>query len=190
MKVYTRYFKTFIYIQLLIFLTSFFIDLDWKLAGAFSGKFSIWVFWIIAIPGILQRLKAQNSLQKIQLFLMKYRRYLGIIMFNFAFIHFMWLRGFSYIEYGFPDIVPTYQIFGTVALLLLFPLYLTSNNFSLKKLGKKWKLLHRLVYPSMFLLVLHTSLQGLDYALIYGFPTLIVFSLQMYSHMYAAKLRR
>ena len=158
--------------------------------GAFSGKFSIWVFWIIAIPGIFQRLRVKNKLQKIQLFLMKYRRYLGIIMFNFAFIHFMWMRGFDILQSGIPSNIPLYQVFGSLALILITPLFLTSNNFSVRKLGKSWKTIHTLVYPVMFLLVLHTALQGRDYALIYGFPSAIILIIQIYSHIYAAKIKK
>ncbi|MGA1050036.1 MAG: ferric reductase-like transmembrane domain-containing protein [Minisyncoccia bacterium] len=191
MHSYKKYFKAFIYLQLLVLGVSlFFYDYDLKLAGAFSGKFSIWVFWIVAVPGILQRFRVKNRLQKIQLFLMKYRRYLGIIVFNFAFIHFMWMRGLDILTTGLPSTIPTYQVFGAIALVLLTPLFLTSNNYSVKKLGKFWKTLHTLVYPTMFLLVLHTAFQGLDYALIYGLPSAIILIIQIYSHIYAAKIKK
>lgn len=185
MNSYKRYFKIFIYLQITVFMVSLvFYNYDLKLVGAFSGKFSIWTFWIIAIPGIFQRFRVKNKLQKIQLFLMKHRRYLGIIMFNFAFIHFMWMRGFDIIQSGIPRNIPLYQVFGSFALILTTPLFLTSNNFSVKKLGKYWKTLHTLVYPIMFLLVLHTALQGQDYALIYGLPSAIILVIQIYSHIY------
>lgn len=181
-----QYFKNFIYIQILVFVISiFFLNKDFWLLGAFSGKFAIYVFWIIAIPGILQRFRVKKTLQKVQLFLMKNRRYLGIIMFNFAFIHYMWLKGFNIIKYGLPEFIPNYQIFGMLALTLSLPLVITSNNFSVKKLGKFWKTLHYLVYPIMFLLVLHTSLQGRDYALIYGLPSAFILILQIYSQFYS-----
>lgn len=185
MNSYKQYFKLFIYIQIIIFIGSIWIAYqNLILPGAFSGKFSIWTFWIIAIPGIFQRFRVKNKLQKIQLFLMKHRRYLGIIMFNFAFIHFMWMRGFDIIQSGIPSNIPLYQVFGSFALILTTPLFLTSNNFSVKKLGKYWKTLHTLVYPIMFLLVLHTALQGQDYALIYGLPSAIILGIQIYSHIY------
>lgn len=185
MNSYKRYFKLFIYIQIIIFIGSLWIaDQNLTLLGAFSGKFAIWVFWAIAAAGILQRFQAKGVFQKIQLFLMKYRRYLGIIMFNFSFIHFMWMRGFSMIQNGIPTIVPLYQVFGTITLILLLPLVLTSNNYSVKKLGKFWKKLHYLVYPVMFLLVFHTALQGQDYALIYGLPSAIILLIQLYLHIY------
>lgn len=191
MNSYKKYFKIFIYVQIIVFIISlFFYDYNLKLAGAFSGKFSIWVFWVIAIPGIFQRFRVKNKLQKIQLFLMKYRRYLGIAMFNFAFIHFMWMRGFDMIRLGIPSNIPLYQLFGSLALILITPLFLTSNNFSVKKLGKYWKTLHTLVYPVMFLLVLHTTLQGRDYALIYGLPSAIILIIQIYSHIYTSKIKK
>ena len=39
--------------------------------------------------------------------------------------------------------------------MLLIPLAITSNNASLRKLGKSWKKLHRLVYLILVLGVLH-----------------------------------
>jgi len=185
MNSFKKYFQAFIYAQIIIFIGSIWIaDQNLTLPGAFSGKFAIWVFWAIAAAGILQRFQVKGGLQKIQLFLMKYRRYLGIIMFNFSFIHFMWMRGFSMIQNGIPAMVPLYQIFGTISFILLIPLVLTSNNYSVKKLGKFWKKLHYLVYPVMFLLVFHTALQGQDYALIYGLPSAIILAIQLYSHIY------
>jgi methionine sulfoxide reductase heme-binding subunit len=44
---------------------------------------------------------------------------------------------------------------GTLAALLLVPLALTSNRFSMRKLGKDWKRLHRLVYMVIAAVALH-----------------------------------
>jgi sulfoxide reductase heme-binding subunit YedZ len=37
-------------------------------------------------------------------------------------------------------------MFGMAALAMLIPLALTSNNFSIRRLGKNWIWLHRLIY--------------------------------------------
>jgi len=48
-----------------------------------------------------------------------------------------------------------YARYGTMALLLLIPLVLTSNRLSMQWLGKGWKRLHRLVYLAVPLAVYH-----------------------------------
>jgi sulfoxide reductase heme-binding subunit YedZ len=48
-----------------------------------------------------------------------------------------------------------YIAVGFIALLGLLPLALTSNRWSIRKLGKKWKPLHRLVYPLTLLVIVH-----------------------------------
>jgi DMSO/TMAO reductase YedYZ heme-binding membrane subunit len=193
--------KFFIYFQLFILIISFFfISNNYYLLGAWMGKFAIYVFWLIAIAGILQRFKVTGFLKTIQNVLISNRRQLGIIMFVFAFTHYMWSKGFSIILYGIPSSIPLFQIFGFIALVLSFPLLLTSNNYSVKKLGKFWKVLHKLVYPVMFLLILHTSMQGADfqilgldfgieYTLSYGIPSLAILILQIYSHYYQSRLK-
>jgi sulfoxide reductase heme-binding subunit YedZ len=44
---------------------------------------------------------------------------------------------------------------GFAALLLMLPLALTSTDSMVRRLGRRWSLLHRLVYPAAVLAVLH-----------------------------------
>ncbi len=48
-----------------------------------------------------------------------------------------------------------YIIVGALALLGLLPLALTSNRYSQRRLGVRWRQLHRLVYPILGLALLH-----------------------------------
>jgi sulfoxide reductase heme-binding subunit YedZ len=48
-----------------------------------------------------------------------------------------------------------YIIVGAVALLGLLALALTSNRYSQRRLGARWRQLHRLVYPILALALLH-----------------------------------
>jgi len=116
-------------------------------------------------------------------------------MFFLATTHYFWNKGFFTIQYGLPSTIPLFQIFGMMALVLTIPLVLSSNNYSVKKLGKFWKILHYLVYPIMFLLVLHTATQGtdfqifgvnfgIDYTVSYALPSLVILILQIASHIY------
>jgi len=193
-KKFKLFFLSAIYFQISVLVISlFFIESDLYLAGSFMGKFAIYTFWLIALAGILKRFKVEGILKKIQIVLTTNRRQLGILMFFLALTHYMWNVGFSVILYGPPTSIPLFQIFGLIALILTIPLVITSNNYSVKKLGKFWKILHTLVYPIMFLLVLHTSMQGndfqifgldfgLDYAISYAIPSLIILLLQILSY--------
>ncbi|MGE9290266.1 MAG: ferric reductase-like transmembrane domain-containing protein [Puniceicoccales bacterium] len=65
-----------------------------------------------------------------------------------------------------------YLQLGLVALVLLTPLFLTSNRFSVRRIGyKPWKLLHRLAYFAAFAIFLHRSF-GENIQL---FQTLLIF---------------
>lgn len=62
---------------------------------------------------------------------------------------------------------------GTTAVLLLVPLALTSNRFSMRRLGRNWKRLHRLVHAVITVVALHLyfleGVRGLvEAALLFG----------------------
>lgn len=48
-----------------------------------------------------------------------------------------------------------YAVVGLLAFLILLPLALTSTNWAMRKLGKNWKRLHRLVYAAAVLAIIH-----------------------------------
>ena len=48
-----------------------------------------------------------------------------------------------------------YITVGFTAFLLLTPLAVTSNQWSIRRLGKKWKQLHKLVYLIVILAIVH-----------------------------------
>jgi sulfoxide reductase heme-binding subunit YedZ len=51
---------------------------------------------------------------------------------------------------------------GWVALLVMLPLALTSNNASVRAMGKRWKQLHRMVYVAAALTFAHWLLTAFD----------------------------
>ncbi|NES73327.1 MAG: iron reductase, partial [Okeania sp. SIO2D1] len=86
--------------------------------------------------------------------LLKYRRQIGVIAFLFAFGHGMLLvskRNFDFFD------IQTYWIYiqGVVTFIIFTLLTITSNDWSIKRMKKKWKKLHELTYLAMFLLVWH-----------------------------------
>ena len=85
--------------------------------------------------------------------LLKYRRAIGVIAFFYVVLHLLaWLvldMGLLWAQ-ALGDIVKRpYITMGMAGLLLLLPLALTSNDWSLRRLGTaRWRQLHRLTYPA------------------------------------------
>lgn len=91
--------------------------------------------------------------------LVKMRRPLGLYAFFYAAVH---LSIFLAIDYAFewrfilPEIAEKrYILVGLSAFIILLALALTSYQWAMKKMGKNWKRLHRLVYLAAPLVILH-----------------------------------
>jgi methionine sulfoxide reductase heme-binding subunit len=91
--------------------------------------------------------------------LIRFRRLLGLFAFFYASLHLLTYVGlYSYFDVHaiLADILKRrYVTVGMAAWLLLLPLALTSTNWSIRKLGKNWQRLHRLVYVAACLGVVH-----------------------------------
>jgi sulfoxide reductase heme-binding subunit YedZ len=92
--------------------------------------------------------------------LVRFRRMLGLFAFFYGCLHlltYVWLfSGFS-VSAMVDDIAKRpYIMAGAAAWTLMLPLALTSTQWSMRKLGgKRWQALHRLIYVSAILGVLH-----------------------------------
>lgn len=87
------------------------------------------------------------------------RRPLGLFTFFYALLHFLtygildlW---FDFSRIGEDIIKRPYITVGFTAFLLMIPLAITSTKGWIRRMGKKWTLLHRLIYISAALGVLH-----------------------------------
>ncbi|CAN7411779.1 protein-methionine-sulfoxide reductase heme-binding subunit MsrQ [Rhizobium sp. LjRoot30] len=94
--------------------------------------------------------------------LIRYRRALGLLTFYYALMHF---SVYAILDQALvlnaivADVLKRpFIMFGMGALLLLVPLAVTSNMASIRKLGKNWIRLHRLIYPIAALGALHFAL--------------------------------
>jgi sulfoxide reductase heme-binding subunit YedZ len=93
-------------------------------------------------------------------YLFNFRRMLGLLAFFYASIHlgiyFVIQRQMNIVSL-FSEATRHWFIFlGMAALLLMVPLAATSTNGIIKAMGaRKWKLLHKLVYPAAILAALH-----------------------------------
>lgn len=87
------------------------------------------------------------------------RRMLGLFAFFYASVHlilYLWLDQFF--DWGgiWRDILKRpFITVGMLAFLMLIPLAITSPKAMLRRLGKRWKTLHTLIYPLSMLAVLH-----------------------------------
>jgi methionine sulfoxide reductase heme-binding subunit len=91
--------------------------------------------------------------------LIRLRRMLGLFAFFYALAHFVvygWLdQGLDLAGIGADIVKRPYITIGMLALLLLVPLAITSTNGMMRRLGRRWGTLHRLIYPIAALGVLH-----------------------------------
>lgn len=88
----------------------------------------------------------------------KYRRAIGLIAFSYVFFHLLvWLvLDVGILSQIWADIVKRpYITVGMAAFLLMVPLAVTSNNWSIRRLNRTWKLVHRLTYGVALLGGLH-----------------------------------
>ncbi|MDR9814996.1 protein-methionine-sulfoxide reductase heme-binding subunit MsrQ [Rhizobium hidalgonense] len=80
---------------------------------------------------------------------LRYRRALGLLTFYYALMHFtvyMVLDQAMDIHAVINDVLKRpFIMFGMAGLAMLIPLAVTSNNLSIRRLGKSWIWLHRLV---------------------------------------------
>src|ERR1700690_3424764 len=115
--------------------------------------------WILIFLLITLAITPLRKLTR-QAWLIRYRRMLGLFAFFYACLHFLtyiWLDKFFDVHEMLAGVVKRRFITaGLTGFLLLIPLALTSTSWSIRKLGgKRWRALHRLVYLSAILGVVH-----------------------------------
>ena len=124
-----------------------------------SGSLAYTTLWIILFLPIVARVFSLNIAKQF----MPLRKELGILMGTLAIVHavsfispdpaILWTRDF-WVTGGYPSA----YAFGYAGFILTIPLLLTSNIWSMKRLWKYWKKLHRLAYIIILLIVIHVVL--------------------------------
>lgn len=84
--------------------------------------------------------------------LMRFRRAVGLTAFGYVALHLLaWLAfdiGFDWAR-AWGDIVKRpYITIGMAGFVMLIPLALTSNSLAIRRLGPRWRQIHRLAYPA------------------------------------------
>ncbi|GAN89037.1 hypothetical protein Gbfr_001_254 [Gluconobacter frateurii M-2] len=122
--------------------------------NVFERSLGLWAFRFLLIC------LALAPLQRIVSFnLLRFRRLTGLLAFFYAVLH---LAAYVALDLQFDvrifwrDLTHRpFIILGMTALAFLLPLALTSNRFSMKRLKRSWKRLHRLVYGAAVLAGIH-----------------------------------
>jgi len=122
--------------------------------GVWCGRIALVLYCITLIPGITKRLGIQHKLFSL---IRIFRRYIGISVFLFALTHASFVRLILFLPQIFTG--PLFQIFGLISLILLFFMFLTSNDFSQNRLGIWWYRLHWVTHIIMISVFFHTLLQ-------------------------------
>lgn len=95
--------------------------------------------------------------------LLRQRRYIGVAVFGYAVAHLLaYLVKLGDGERILSEAIELGMLAGWVALFLFVPLAVTSNDFSVSKLGYRWKYLHRLIYVAAVLTFLHWIMEAFD----------------------------
>jgi len=116
------------------------------------GKWGLNFLLITLAVTPLRRLTGLN-------WLLRFRRMLGLFAFFYVLMHFLTYAGLDQrfsLKYIIEDIIERpYITIGMTGLLLLIPLAVTSTNKMMRRLGRRWQKLHRLVYVIAILGVWH-----------------------------------
>ena len=117
-----------------------------------TGDWTLYFLCLTLAVTPLRRLTGLNAL-------IRFRRMLGLFTFFYASLHFLtfiWFDHFFDLAEMVSDILKRpFIAMGFSAFVLLVPLALTSNDFMLRKLGRRWSVLHRLIYLIAILALLH-----------------------------------
>ena len=116
------------------------------------------------------------------------RRMTGLFMYFYACLHittYVWLdHSFFWPDISHDILKHPYVLVGFSAFLFTTPLAITSNNFMIRKLGRRWKQLHRLVYLIGILGVVHfwwLVKKDIREPLLYGCILLALLAIRIYS---------
>lgn len=117
-----------------------------------SGDWTLYFLCFTLAVTPLRRLTGLN-------WLLRLRRMLGLFTFFYASLHFLcfiWFDHFFDLAEIAKDVIKRpFITVGFTAFMLLLPLALTSTDGMLRRLGRHWSTLHRLIYVVAVLAILH-----------------------------------
>ncbi len=137
-----------------------------------------WLFWLAATGGLgfepieaLEHRLGELALQLVVVGLaisplrtwtgvnlLKFRRAIGVLTFTYVAAHLLvWLvLDVQLLSQIWADILKRpYITVGMVSFVIMVPLAVTSNDWSVRKLGARWRVLHKAVYAAAVLGAVH-----------------------------------
>jgi methionine sulfoxide reductase heme-binding subunit len=121
------------------------------------GFLALIIYALTLIPSNLTKVFPHTKQWKINRYLLKQRRFLGLTAFALSLDHVI----ISLNKYQISLLsIKTYQTYYTgIFILIIFAvLAFTSNDWSIRQLTqKKWRLLHQLTYVALVLMLLHIN---------------------------------
>ncbi|MCZ2721245.1 sulfoxide reductase heme-binding subunit YedZ [Marinomonas sp. 15G1-11] len=145
----------------------FCLPLIWLLYSLFSARYfpdpaepfmtlsGIWSAIFISLTLSLSILAKIPKLKVIS----RYRRFIGLTAFWYSALHLLAYlvlhAGFSWVWISEDVFKRPYIYVGVAAFLIMLVLALTSSKRIIKKLGKKWKTVHRFLYLASLFVIAH-----------------------------------
>lgn len=121
--------------------------------NALEREYGIVSLWLLLASLFVTPLRTYFNLN-----FLKFRRAIGVTAFFFVLAHFLVfiVLDVQSLNRVVEEIVKRpYVTIGFISFVALIPLALTSNNWSVRKLGPKWRSLHKLAYPAVILGAVH-----------------------------------
>ena len=125
-----------------------------------TGEWALELLWILLFIPIFAKVFNQSLAKKF----IPWRKELGILMGMLGLVH-----GLQYFAFGgiitnlfdsnfwIAGFQMPFFVAGFIAVIISTALLVTSNLYSQIKMKKYWKILHRLVYPLLILVILHVA---------------------------------
>jgi sulfoxide reductase heme-binding subunit YedZ len=109
----------------------------------FTGRVTLIILFVTLTVTPIRRLSGWNGIIKL-------RRLIGLFSFFYAVIHLLiylaFDRGFVFTELGEDILKRPYITVGFTAWLMLLTLAVTSPQAMVRRLGRRWQTLHRIIY--------------------------------------------
>ncbi|QJD99661.1 sulfoxide reductase heme-binding subunit YedZ [Massilia forsythiae] len=147
-----------------------------------SGDWALYILCATLAVTPLRRFTGWN-------WVIRLRRMVGLFAFFYAFIHFL---AFLWFDHGF-DVAAMWRdvlkrpfiTVGFIAFVLLVPLAATSTQAMIRKLGRRWAQLHKLIYLIAPLAILHywwmkAGKHNFEQPIVWGSVVAVLLALRVY----------
>ena len=147
-----------------------------------TGETSVRLLIITMILTPMRRIFPQSGFWQ---WMMKRRRYFGVAAFAYAALH---LTFFVMDEGSVIEILGSFtkpaMLLGWFAFFVFLPLAITSNDWSVRKLGLRWKRVQQWVYPAAVATAVHWVLvsEEIGPALVHFLPLVLLEAYRLYGN--------